>query len=65
MNITKRSPLTGIETTLDLPVTPAQLARWKNGGLIQDCFPNLTPEQREFMISGLAPGEFEEMFGRA
>ncbi len=62
MNITRTSPLTGKTVTLDLPVTAQQLERWHRGEMIQDVFPQLTPSQREFIISGLAPGEFEELF---
>jgi hypothetical protein len=31
-------------------------------GNIQDVFPNLTPEQREQMISGITPEEWDNMF---
>lgn len=63
MKITKVSPLSGKETTLDLNVTEEQLLRWKLGDLIQDVMPDLTPDEREFLISGVAPGEFELLFG--
>jgi hypothetical protein len=33
-----------------------------NGRLIQDAMPNLTLEQREFLISGLTPAEFKELY---
>jgi hypothetical protein len=63
MKITKVSPLSGKENTLDLPVTEEQLLRWKMGDLIQDVMPDLTPDEREFLISGVAPGEFDLLFG--
>jgi hypothetical protein len=62
MQITKRSPLTGKETTLDLDITQSQLIQWQNGALIQNVMPHLTPDEREFLISGMAPGEFDTMF---
>jgi len=34
---------------------------WKNGdGSVQTLFPELTPEQREFLINGLTPDEWKE-----
>lgn len=62
MKITKKSPLTGKETTLDLDITQSQLIQWQNGALIQNVMPQLTPDEREFLISGIAPGEFDTLF---
>lgn len=36
---------------------------WKHGALIQDVFPELSKEQREFMISGTTPAEWHKFFG--
>lgn len=63
MKITKQSPLTGKLNTLDLDITQAQLDRWKSGELIQNVMPNLSADEREFLINGLLPGEFDELFG--
>jgi hypothetical protein len=38
---------------------------WKNGQLIQNVMPNLSAEQREFLISGMTPAEFEDLFAEA
>ena len=62
MYVTRTSPLSGKTNTLDLPCTPDDMVRWHKGMPVQDAFPMLTDEQREFIISGLTPGEFEEMF---
>lgn len=59
MHVTKRNPLTGKDTTLDLPITEGQLVAWQKGMVAQRAFPNLTADQREFIISGIPPGEFE------
>ena len=48
---------------MDLPVTQEQLDAWLAGELIQDVMPDLDEDQREFLISGMMPGEFEAMFG--
>jgi len=58
-----KSIFTGVETELELPVTQAQIDRWQNtGALIQDVFPNLTPGQREFLLSGATEEEFDRLF---
>jgi hypothetical protein len=31
-----------------------------NGALIQNAFPNLTPSQREFMMTGMTDAEFDD-----
>ena len=62
MKITKKNLLTGKEHTLDLPVTQEQYDAWKSGTLIQIAMPNLSPEEREFLISGMLPGEFDKVF---
>jgi hypothetical protein len=43
--------------------TKNRLDAWKNGALIQDVMRDLDEDQREFLISGMMPGEFEALFG--
>ena len=58
MKVYRRSFLTGKPHTLDLPITEKQLEAYENGyGLIQDIFSDLTPEQREFIRSGITEEE--------
>lgn len=63
MRITKISTLTGKINVRDIPVTAAQLLRWDEGELIQNAMPNLSADDREFLISGATPEEWEEAFG--
>ena len=35
--------------------------RWKDGELIQNVFPDLSVEQREFLITGITPAEWDNM----
>jgi len=63
MEITKKSKLSGKEHTMDLDITQDQIAQWLNGELIQVAMPNLTNDQREFLISGSTPEEWDEIFG--
>lgn len=63
MEITRRSQLSGITRTMSLPVSQAQLDSWKAGILAQNVFTNLTPDEREFVMTGITPEEWEEAFG--
>lgn len=49
---------------MDLPVTPDQINEWRiSGQLIQNALPQLTPDQREFLLSGSTPEEWNKVFG--
>ena len=63
MEITRRSMLTGTERTIDIPVTHTQLARWQAGELIQHVMPELSSEEREYLITGITPEEMEMLYG--
>jgi len=64
MLITRTSTATGIVRTMDLPVTEEQLIMYATtNALIQDVFPNLTADQREFIVSGMTEDEWEQIFG--
>jgi hypothetical protein len=63
MQITRTSPLTGKVHTLDLPVTQDQMdAFHRRDDLIQRIFPNLSPEEREFIKSGITDEEWQAHF---
>jgi hypothetical protein len=59
MLITRFNPLTGKNKTIELPVTEQQMMNWHGGLVAQRAFPNLNADQREFIISGIPPGEWE------
>lgn len=63
MLITKVSMFSGVAHTLDIPVTQEQLDDWREGTLIQNAMPNLSPDDREFLMTGMTPDEWEEMMG--
>lgn len=63
MKITRTSPFSGLKHTMEISVTQAQLDAWKNGELIQRAMPNLAPDQREFIKTGITPKEWAEAFG--
>lgn len=46
----------------DIPVTRAQLEAWTGGMLIQRAMPNVSPDDRELLISGTCGPCFDKMF---
>ncbi len=62
MQITRTSTLSGITRSLEIPCTEEQMAAYKNGALIQVAFPNLTADQREFILTGITGDEWDELF---
>ncbi len=61
MEITRTSMITNITRTLDLDVTQKQLDDYENGSLLQNAFPNLTPNQREFIKTGITNDEWKSL----
>jgi len=65
MMISKISDMSNKMHTMDIDVTDEQLQDWRDGTAIQDAMPNLTPDEREFIKTGITPKEWDEMFGDA
>jgi hypothetical protein len=63
MLVTRTHPFTGVVHVQEIPVTQEQLDRWYSGTVIQNAMPNLTPDQREFLMTGLLPEDFEALKG--
>jgi len=67
MLITNISQLSGKEHTMELDVTHEQLERFENrrenGEYVQTIFPHLTKGEREFLLTGITPTEWNEIFG--
>jgi hypothetical protein len=64
MQVTRKSPF-GKERTLEINITEEQYKRWENGEMIQDVCPNLSKDDREFLISGSTKEEWEQFFGKS
>ena len=62
MEITRISMYSGIMRSRMLDITQEQLDAYTRGALIQNAFPNLTDEEREFFMTGITPNEWAEMF---
>jgi len=65
MKVTRQSMASGKTRTKDLPITPVQYVKYIRGeGHVQDIMPDLPPEDREFLISGVTQEEWEESYGK-
>ena len=62
MQITRTSLVSGITRSLEIPCTEEQMVAYKSGALIQVAFPNLTADQREFILTGITKDEWDELF---
>jgi len=62
MQVSKRSVASGELNTMVLDFTMPQYMDWKGGTLAQDAFPQLNADEREFLMTGMTPDEWNEMF---
>lgn len=64
--ISKRSAISGTLNEIEIPMSDEEFTKayevYKAGALIQVAFPNLTPAQREFIMTGITQEEWDEMF---
>lgn len=62
--VTKRSKLTGTWNTMLVNTTHEKLKAYEVGDeLIQDIMPNVNAAEREFLMSGITPKEWDDIFG--
>ena len=62
MNITKTSILSGKTRTKEINVNQSQIDKWVAGMLIQDVMPNVSVDEREFIMTGSTPEEWDLYF---
>lgn len=66
MQITRISELTGKTHTREIPVTIAELRHGYDkiygGAYIQDAFPQLSADDREFLKTGITSEEWDSIF---
>lgn len=65
MIVERKSIVTGKVYEMEIDITVQQLFDFMNGksGLAQEAFPDLSIDEREFIISGIHPTEWMELFG--
>lgn len=63
---TRTSQATGITHNRELPISPMEymegIDKWCSGELIQNAFPTLSADDREFIKTGITPEEWDDLF---
>lgn len=59
----RKSIISGAIRDREIEVTQEELLAWQRGALIQDAMPNLSADDREFIMTGITPDEWDEAFG--
>ena len=62
ITITRRSSLSGKTNSMWLDLSEDALQAWQDGMLAQDAMPNLSANEREFVMTGITPYEWDNMF---
>ena len=67
VEVIRKSPLTGNMNKMYLDITQEQIAEWnapaQERRLIQDIFPNLNDDEREFIMTGYTPADWRNLHG--
>lgn len=66
MIIDKFCPIDGKTYSIDVPITLHEYAegikKYQDGEMIQHAFPTLAPKWREYILTGIPPEVWDEMF---
>ena len=64
ITIEHRDPYTGYVNRLTLDITDLQYDLWRSGQLsAKEAFPNLTPYEREFIMTGITEESWKKFVG--
>jgi len=63
MLITRKSPFSGKVSSMEIDVSDEQMEAWQEGMLIHRAMPNLTPDEREFIMTGITKEDWNATFG--
>lgn len=63
MLITRTSQISGVTRQMDLPITEEQVSLYESGVYVQDAFPQLSSDEREFIKTGITAEEWDSIFG--
>ena len=65
IEIERVSPLTGITNKMYMDISAEQVEEWNRPAgerrLVQDIFPNLSEDEREFIMTGYTPQDWKTM----
>lgn len=59
MLIERKSPISGKIQIRDLPITDSQMIAWENGALIHEVMPQLSVDDREWLINGTTKEDWD------
>lgn len=63
MLIRRVSMISGVVREKEINVTEDELKAWQGGLHIQHAMPNVSPSDREFILSGITDEEWDTCFG--
>lgn len=63
MLITRKSVISGNVNTMDINVTHEDFEKLESGWLIQSAMPHISADEREFIMTGITPQEWEAEMG--
>lgn len=63
MKIIRTSPLTGQVNVRNIDITLIQYREWLRGAFIQDIMPDISVDDREFIMTGMTPEDWATLFG--
>jgi hypothetical protein len=63
MLITRKSAISGKVNTMDINVTHEDFEKLESGWLIQSAMPHISADEREFIMTGITPQEWEAEMG--
>jgi hypothetical protein len=63
MQITRPSRLSAETHVMEIDVTQEQIDKWEGGMKIQDAMPNIGSDEREFIMTGITPTEWDIAMG--
>ena len=59
----RTSPISGLNHTMKVDATQEEYRAWLDGTVIQEAMPRLTADQREFLMTGITPSEWDAIYG--
>jgi|TARA_R110000851_G_scaffold88106_3_gene192537 hypothetical protein len=61
IDITRTSPITNETICMEIEITQDQYDAWKSGVLIQDAMPDLSADDREYIMTGMTPEDWDKL----
>ena len=62
MKITKHCVYTNRKNTMEIGITDEEYKQLKEGTDIDQLLPEITYEEREFLLTGALPGEIDDLY---